>query len=85
MGDELEDMVGIIEDREVKTPIFVDAGLPAVPGFVIFLGAEGRLMEVLCQELTCLKNAFRTAAGAFSKASLTASLYSTFIGSVWIS
>jgi hypothetical protein len=33
-----------------KAPIFVDAGLPHILGFVVFLRAEGGVVEVVLQE-----------------------------------
>ena len=55
VGDELENVVGVVNDGEIKTPGLVDPGLPAIIGFVVLLGPERGMMEVLCQELYLLK------------------------------
>jgi hypothetical protein len=47
--DVLQD-VGVVLDDEVETPILVDASLPPVFAFVVLLGAEGGVAEVLEQE-----------------------------------
>jgi hypothetical protein len=37
VGNEFEDVIGIVNDFEVETPIPVDPGLPAIVRFVILL------------------------------------------------
>jgi hypothetical protein len=39
--------VGAVHDLEVEAPIVVHASLPDVAGFVVFLGSEGGMMEIL--------------------------------------
>ena len=40
------DDIGIIFDLEIKTPGFVDAGLPEVFSFVVLLGVQRRVEQV---------------------------------------
>ena len=48
-SDILQD-VGITFDEEIKTPVTGDAGLPTVFAFVVLLGAQGRVAQILEQE-----------------------------------
>jgi hypothetical protein len=41
MLDDVPDVIDLIPDEEIEAPIFVDAGLPEILTFVVFLGAEG--------------------------------------------
>jgi len=50
MRDDVKNNVRVIFDGEVEAPGAVNSGLPAVSGFVVFLGAEGWMVEVLKQE-----------------------------------
>ncbi len=50
MRDDLFDEVGIVRNREVKTPILVHPSLPEIPALVELFGAEGRMCKVLFQE-----------------------------------
>ena len=58
-------MVGATNDGEIKAPILVDSSLPSIIGFVILLGAERGMMQILLQEFGLY--AFCIAAGAFSR------------------
>ena len=49
--DELEDVVRVANDLEVEPPALVDPRLPAIIGFVVLLGVEGRVVQVLNQEI----------------------------------
>jgi hypothetical protein len=42
--------------------------LPAISGFIVLLGVQRGMPEILLKRLTCLKNAFRTWGGASRKA-----------------
>ena len=50
MGNDIADDVGVVDDVEVKPPAAGHAGLPDAGDFVIFLGAQGRVAEILLQE-----------------------------------
>jgi hypothetical protein len=39
--------VGVAYDLEVQAPVVIHASLPDVAGFVVFLGSEGGMMEIL--------------------------------------
>ena len=43
MGNDIADDVGVVNDVEVKPPAAGHAGLPDAGGFVVFLGAQGRV------------------------------------------
>jgi hypothetical protein len=43
-------MIGVSVDAEIETPPAVDAGLPEIAGFVVLLGLERRMAEVLEKE-----------------------------------
>src|ERR1019366_7200004 len=47
---EIFQSVGVVHDLEVESPVVIHAGLPDVAGFVVFLGSEGRMVEVLGEE-----------------------------------
>jgi hypothetical protein len=55
MWNELENQVRIIDDAEIKTPVLVDPGLPAIVPFVVLLCPEGWVMKVLLQEFDLLE------------------------------
>ena len=59
MGDELEDAVGVVNDYEIKTPILVDPGLPAIVRFVVLLGVQRGMLEILNQEIYLLEKCLR--------------------------
>ena len=42
--------INIADDLEKEAPVVIDAGLPKVLRFVVFLGAEGRVVEAFKQE-----------------------------------
>jgi hypothetical protein len=50
VGNDFEDVVSIPNNGEVEAPAFVDASLPAAVRFVVFLGVERRVMEILRQK-----------------------------------
>jgi hypothetical protein len=85
MGDDLEDAIRVVDDLEIEPPVLVDPCLPAVAALVVLLGVQEGCWRFCTKNVTCLKNALRTEEGAFSKASMTAWLYSTFIRRVWVS
>jgi hypothetical protein len=68
MGDDVSDEVGVTHYGEVEPPVLVDAGLPAISGFIVLLGVQRGMPEILLKRLTCLNNAFRTWGGASRKA-----------------
>ena len=47
VGDEFEDTIRVVNDFEVEPPVLVDPGLPAVIGFIILLGPQGGMLEIL--------------------------------------
>ena len=49
VGDVVKD-VGVVLDEKVETPVFRHPRLPPILAFVILLGAEGRMAEVLEQQ-----------------------------------
>jgi hypothetical protein len=42
----------VILDEEIEAPIFVDAGMPKVLAFIVFLGAKGRVSEISAPEIS---------------------------------
>lgn len=66
MGDDFEDVVGVANDLEVEPPALVDPRLPAIANFVVFLGMEERVVEVLKQEINLFKECLANGS-AFSK------------------
>ena len=46
----IHDVVDVILDEEIKTPVCVNAGLPEVEALVVLLGAERRVPQVLLQK-----------------------------------
>jgi hypothetical protein len=44
----VEDDVGVAGDDEIEPPIVVCTGLPEVLGFVVLLGVERWMVEILC-------------------------------------
>jgi hypothetical protein len=41
------DEVRVTIDFEIKTPGFIDTGLPAIIGFVVFLGVQGGVEQIV--------------------------------------
>lgn len=58
MRDEVGDAVGVTVNQKVKPPTLVDAGLPAVSRFVVFLGAKGWVMQIANQVIDLLDEGF---------------------------
>jgi hypothetical protein len=58
MGLQLGDAAGVAVDPEVEAPVPIDAGLPAVLGFVVLLGVQPRVIQVADQEVDLLDEAF---------------------------
>ena len=50
MRDDIFNVIGVVHDGEIKTPTLVDAGLPQVLDFIVFLGAQRRVQEVESEE-----------------------------------
>ena len=50
MGRDIQHDIGVALDAEIKSPRVIDAGLPDVPGLIVFLGAERGVLEMLNQE-----------------------------------
>src|SRR5574341_457910 len=50
MGDQIDKMVHVTLDFEIETPAPIDPGLPDVPRFIVLLGPQGRMAEVLEEE-----------------------------------
>ena len=46
MGNDVVEDIGVAFDREVKTPVVIDARLPATAGLVVLLGAQRRVAEI---------------------------------------
>jgi len=42
--------IGVVHDLEVESRVVIHACLPDVEGFVVFLGSEGRMVEVPDEE-----------------------------------
>src|SRR5437016_4172524 len=51
VGHQLGDAVSALHNREVESPVLVDAGLPAVADFVKLLGMQGRIVKVSSQKV----------------------------------
>src|SRR5580692_704730 len=47
MWHDIADDIGIADDVEIKPPSLVDTGLPTVFGFVVLLGVQRRMVEVV--------------------------------------
>src|ERR1017187_4381273 len=50
MGHHFGDNVRVADNLEIETPALVDTGLPAVLAFVILLGVQRRVLEVISEE-----------------------------------
>ena len=50
MRDDVEQDVRVVFNSRIEPPVASDASLPAVLTFVVFLGMERRMAEVLKQE-----------------------------------
>src|ERR1035438_4157440 len=55
VGDYVHDVIGIVLYDEIETPVFVNAGLPEIIGFVVFFRAEGRMPEILLEKFDLLE------------------------------
>ena len=51
MRNNVPDDIGIIDDIKVESPIPVHPCLPAIKGFVVFLGSERRVTKIALEEL----------------------------------
>src|ERR1017187_7702680 len=58
VGDEFEDTIRVVNDFEVEPPVLVDPGLPAVIGFIILLGPQRGMLEILNQEIYLFEKRF---------------------------
>ena len=67
MGLQLGDAVGVAVGPEVEAPILIDAGLPAVRGFVVLLGVEPRVAQVADQEVDLLEERFLNRQGSIGQ------------------
>jgi hypothetical protein len=54
--NDIHDVVDVIADEEIETPILVDTSLPETLAFVVFLGAERRVPKVLLPQPHLLIN-----------------------------
>ena len=45
--DDVDDIVDIILNEEIKAPILVDSGLPEILAFIVLLGTKGWVPEIL--------------------------------------
>ena len=59
MTNDVNDQVHVVLDQEVEAPILIDARLPETPALIVFLGAEGGMVD-------CLSNARCTCWGALA-------------------
>jgi hypothetical protein len=50
MRDDVFDVVSVANNHEVEAPTLVDTGLPEALAFVVLLGVQRRVMEVVHQE-----------------------------------
>ena len=46
MGHEVKEVIGIALDGEIEPPVIIDARLPDITRFVVFLGTQGRVAEI---------------------------------------
>ena len=51
VGGDVDELVGVALDPEIETPRLVDPCLPDVAGFVVLLGVQGRVAEIVEKEL----------------------------------
>jgi hypothetical protein len=56
VGNDVDDVVDVITDQEIETPILVDTGLPEIEALVILFGAERRVPKVPLQQSHLLVN-----------------------------
>jgi hypothetical protein len=47
MADDVLEYVSVVSNDEIKTPVVVHPGLPSTLAFVVLLGAERWVMEIL--------------------------------------
>jgi len=47
MRHDIEEDIGVALDPEIKAPSVVHTGLPDVMNLIVFLGAQGRVPEIL--------------------------------------
>jgi hypothetical protein len=66
VGNDVHDQVRVVLDQEIEAPVLVDACLPEVPPFVVFLGAQRRVMEILQEQRDCLSKARWICGGALT-------------------
>jgi hypothetical protein len=50
MRNDVNNVIDIILNLKIETPVFVYTGLPKILTFVVLFGAEGGVMQVLLQE-----------------------------------
>src|ERR1022692_3175394 len=50
VGDDSGDDIGVIVDLEIEPPALSDAGLPEVQAFVVLLGVQRRVLQVVSQK-----------------------------------
>ena len=50
IGNNVADNVSVARNVEIEAPVLIDAGLPQVLSFTIFLGVQRRVIEVVQQE-----------------------------------
>ena len=50
MRDDILYPIRVPDDHEIKSPLPVDTGLPQVSAFVVFLGSQRRVMEIVGEE-----------------------------------
>ena len=58
MRNDVEDDVGVAGNLEIEAPFSRHARLPAVIGFVIFLGMQAGCWRLRARKLICLMKAF---------------------------
>jgi hypothetical protein len=51
MRHDINEVVGVAYDTEIKTPPTIDSGLPDVLGLVVLLGSQGWVAEI-AEEMT---------------------------------
>jgi hypothetical protein len=83
VGNEFEDVIRVVNDFEVEPPVLVDPGLPTIVSFVVLLGVQRRMLAILNQEIYLLEKRRANSSRRYFQGP-TASLYSAFIGSVWL-
>lgn len=51
MWGDIDQLVRVALDPEIEAPPLIHPRLPEVTGFIVFLGAQGRMAEILEKEL----------------------------------